>query len=132
MQFRVSVMNSHHFIGVGLLSQTLKQTSARLDDVAVQISEMIVCCDLEIVSQKTVHFDNGGATLVWILAESHLVVHLWTREDFATVDLHVCDYKSSNLESAQRLRDGLDKFCFAPAVSKWLEFTLPQPTSAIA
>ena len=31
---------------------------------------------LEVVADQSVPFTAGGATLVWVLAESHLVLHL--------------------------------------------------------
>jgi len=51
----------------------------------------------------SVVFDNGGLTLVWVLAESHLVLHHWEMEGFATLDLHLCNYRGSNIERARRL-----------------------------
>lgn len=123
-------MDSHHFIGVGLLSQALKEGAANPESIANHISQMVVDRGLGIVSQKTVNFDNAGVTLVWVLAESHLVVHIWTEEGFATIDLHVCDYRASNLKRAQQLKVALDEFCFGSEESKWHEFSLPQPVCA--
>jgi S-adenosylmethionine/arginine decarboxylase-like enzyme len=122
-------MHSHHFIGVGLLSQGLKQAAGDgrlVEDISLIVEE----CDLQIVSRDAVKFENGGATLVWVLAESHLVIHLWTDEGFATIDLHVCDYQVSNRERASRLKKALSEFCFDRAEADWHEFTLAQPTLA--
>jgi S-adenosylmethionine/arginine decarboxylase-like enzyme len=123
-------MHSHHFIGVGLLSQKLKQGSVDPDLLLEDVSQIIEACDLQIVSRDAVRFENGGATLVWILAESHLVIHFWTDEGFATIDLHVCDYQASNLERAARLKKALSEFCFDMAEATWHELMLPQPTFA--
>lgn len=123
-------MHSHHFIGVGPLSRGLKQRAAEPEHVIENVSRIVEDCGLQIVSREAVKFDNGGATLVWILAESHLVIHLWTGEGFATIDLHVCDYQASNMERASRLKRALSEFCFDPAEAKWHEFTLLQPTCA--
>jgi S-adenosylmethionine/arginine decarboxylase-like enzyme len=121
-------MHSYHFIGVGLMSQTLEQHSADVQQVANNIARQIVESELQIVSEKVAGFENGGATLIWILAESHLVVHLWTDEGFATIDLHICDYETSNLERALRLKASLHTYCFDPSEVRWQEFTLPQPS----
>ena len=64
-------------------------------------------------------FEHGGITLVWVLAESHLVIHVWPARDFVTIDLHVCDDRSSQLLKAVRLRDALDGFCFPPGTGTW-------------
>lgn len=123
-------MRSYHFIGVGLMSQVLEREAAKPEEVAGRISRHIVESGLTIVSQKTVGFDNGGATLIWVLAESHLVVHLWSSEAFATIDLHICDYETSNLERALRLKAALNDYCFDGTEAVWQEFTLPQPAAA--
>jgi S-adenosylmethionine/arginine decarboxylase-like enzyme len=65
-------MASHHFIG--------NESLAKL--IAAQVRST----GLEVVDQRAVGFDNGGLTLVWVLAESHLVLHHWAEEGFATLD----------------------------------------------
>lgn len=122
-------MYSHHSIGVGLLSRGLKHAAVDHGRLVGEISLIVEECELQIVSRDAVKFENGGATLVWILAESHLVIHLWTDEGFATIDLHVCDYQASNRERASRLKKALSEFCFDRAEADWHEFTLAQPTS---
>ncbi|HVG21644.1 MAG TPA: S-adenosylmethionine decarboxylase [Blastocatellia bacterium] len=124
-------MHSHHFIGVGLLSQKLKQEALDPDHLIGEISRLVEECDLQIVSREAVKFENGGATLLWVLAESHLVIHFWADEGFATIDLHVCDYQASNRERAARLKKALSEFCFDQAEANWHEFMLPQPTCAV-
>jgi S-adenosylmethionine/arginine decarboxylase-like enzyme len=124
-------MHSHHFIGVGLLSQRLKDGAADHDRLIEEVSHIVEDCGLQIVSREAVKFENAGATLVWILAESHLVIHLWTDEGFATIDLHVCDYQASNRERASRLKRALSEFCFDKGEANWHEFTLPQPTCVV-
>ena len=81
-------------------------------------------CGLAVVAQQAVPFAGGGLTLVWVLAESHLVLHLWPEEGYATVDLHVCDYRTSNAEKAQRLREELDRMCFRPGSGEWREMAV--------
>lgn len=120
-------MNSYHFIGVGLMSSKLGNSFTDTKLIAAEISQLITDSGLQIVSQAGTNFEGGGDTLIWILAESHLVVHLWTSEGFATVDLHVCDYKASNLERAVNLKESLDEYCFNPEHIYWQELTLPHP-----
>lgn len=85
---------------------------------------------LQVVAEHAVPFPSGGATLVWVLAESHLVLHLWPEYDRATVDLHVCDYRDGNAARARRLRAALDAFCFAPGSSTWRELAVGEPRLA--
>jgi S-adenosylmethionine/arginine decarboxylase-like enzyme len=123
-------MQSHHFIGVGMLSQRLKRDAAHPDRVIHDIALLIEESGLKVISQEAVRFENGGATLVWILAESHLVIHLWTEEGFATIDLHVCDYQTSNMERAEHLKILLSEFCFDKGEATWHKFKLDQPVTA--
>jgi len=120
-------MNSYHFIGVGLMSRKLSGMVTETKLVAERVTGLIIDSGLQIVSQAGTNFEGGGDTLIWILAESHLVVHLWTSEGFATIDLHICDYQASNLERAMHLKESLNEFCFNPEHVYWQELTLPQP-----
>lgn len=120
-------MNSYHFIGVGLMSRKLESIFTDTKLVAEEISQLIKDSGLQIVSQTGTNFEGGGDTLIWILAESHLVAHLWSSEGFATIDLHVCDYRASNLARATRLKESLNEYCFNPEHVYWQELTLPQP-----
>ena len=36
---------------------------------------------LNVVAEQSVPFPGGGATLVWVLAESHVVMHLCPEQD---------------------------------------------------
>lgn len=110
---------SHHFIGDGPLSEHLR--GPQLDGAALveDMRRLVRVAGLDILAEQAVSLDHGGITLVWVLTESHLVVHLWPARDFATIDLHVCDDRSSHLLKAVRLRDALDGFCFPPGAGTW-------------
>jgi S-adenosylmethionine/arginine decarboxylase-like enzyme len=123
-------MNSYHFIGVGLMSRKLAGMVTDTKLVAEQVTGLIIDSGLQIVSQAGTNFEGGGDTLIWILAESHLVLHLWTSEGFATIDLHICDYQASNLTRATHLKESLNEFCFNSEHVYWQELTLPQPERA--
>src|SRR5579863_7813064 len=103
--------NSHHFIGVGPLSEELRRGALKPEALVSRVSDLIRNCGLGIVSEHSAGFEGGGATLVWILSESHLVLHLWIPEGFATADLHVCDFTSSNAEASKQLKSQLSNFC---------------------
>ena len=84
---------------------------------------------LGVMSKQAVPFPGGGLTLVWVLAESHLVIHHWPEEGYATIDLHVCDYKSSNAFKARRLVAALEAFCFEGGSGRWNELELEPPAA---
>ena len=70
------------------------------------------------------------AALVWVLAESHLVINLWAAEGYATIDLHVCDYRQSNAAAARSLMESLRRLCFAEGSDSWQERRLEPPRRA--
>jgi S-adenosylmethionine decarboxylase len=45
---------------------------------------------LTIVDRLSHHFSPFGATAIYILAESHLVLHTWPEESFATLEIFSC------------------------------------------
>ena len=120
-------MNSYHLIGAGLVSEEIEKQLSEIHHVEEKISRLVTESGLKIVSQTSADFEGSGNTLVWILAESHLVVHFWISEGFITIDLHICDYQISNLDRAQNLKRTLSEYCFRPLHNYWQELTLPQP-----
>jgi S-adenosylmethionine/arginine decarboxylase-like enzyme len=120
-------MEAHHFLGSGALSDGLRQVPA---DLIERVSAMVRASGLEVVGHQAIHFDGGGHTYVWILAESHLVLHHWEAEGFATLDLHVCDYQESNAGKAGALRKRLTDYCF-DGEATWREMHLPLRASGM-
>ena len=122
-------MASHHAIGTGRISATLARGGDDPDRLLDTVAELIEDCGLRVMARKFVAFPNGGQTLVWILAESHLVLHHWRQEGFATIDLHVCDYHASNREKAKALKASLETFCYLPGTERWQEVLVEDPRS---
>jgi S-adenosylmethionine decarboxylase len=117
-------VTAHHFIGEGDYSGRLQTTSGDDPKLLTAVSDAVRAAGLQVVADQAVPFTGGGATLVWVLAESHLVMHLWPELGRATIDLHICDYRDSNREKAQRLRDALADLCFAPGSDAWRELSV--------
>lgn len=120
-------MASHHFIGTGRLAES---SGIRADEISTLVSKVSALIDgsgLKVMADRSVEFDNGGATVVWVLAESHLVVHLWKEEGYATLDLHICDYQEDNAQAAKRLQSRLNGYCFAPGSESWREIKVTPP-----
>lgn len=128
-------MRSHHFVGGGRTSASLLAAAAEPQRLLAEIAELVTACQLQVVGRQTVGFANGGLTCVWVLAESHLVLHLWPEEGLATVDLHVCDYRASNARNAAALVERLRSWCFEAGSDRWRELELEAsgrtPTAAI-
>ena len=104
-------MTAHHFIGEGDCSDRLQATRGDAASLLAVIAAAVREAGLQVVADQAVPFTGGGATLVWVLAESHLV-------------LHVCDYRDSNRVKAHRLRDSLTELCFAPGSAAWRELAI--------
>ena len=117
-------VTAHHFVGEGGYSERLRVAAGDAEGLLAQVSAEVDAAGLQVMAEQAVPFPGGGATLVWVLAESHLVLHLWPEEDHATLDLHICDYRAENEARARRLRDALDQFCFAPGSSAWTELAV--------
>ena len=64
----------------------MQQQAARTPRACWQrVGTAVESCGLQVVADQAVRFDGGGYTLVWVLAESHLVLHLWPERGYATV-----------------------------------------------
>ena len=69
---------------------------------------------LSIVGDRFHQFAPGGVTGTVLLAESHLAIHTWPEERFATVDVFVCNFQHDNTAKATLLLDLLRE-ALAPA-----------------
>lgn len=125
-------MSSHHFLGTGNLSQGFRTEASRPERLLETIAGLVTDAGLGVMSRQAVPFPGGGLTLVWVLAESHLVIHHWPEEGYATIDLHVCDYTGSNALKARRLVRALEEHCFAAGSARWNELELEAPTAVRA
>ena len=123
-------MISHHFVGTGEASAELSRTARNPEGLLDQIAGIVVETGLGVVSRLAVPFDSGGLTLVWVLAESHLVLHYWPEEATATVDLHVCDYRQSNAARARDLVTRLAALLFEVDSDRWQSFEVGRQAPA--
>ena len=124
-------MISHHFIGTGRWSESVQRGQrdpARLLD---EVADHVQACHLQVMATQAVPFDQGGLTLVWVLAESHLVLHIWPELQSATIDLHVCNYGISNAANARALRQRLAAAYFATG-GHWSELVTGADAAAAA
>jgi S-adenosylmethionine/arginine decarboxylase-like enzyme len=120
-------MASHHFIGKGTTSAALIAAIEDVPGLAATIRKMVEEVGFKVVDESQASFPGGGMTMVWILAESHLVLHYWAEEGFSTLDLHVCDYDRSNAGKASALVRALEDFCFEAGTANWQELSVEDP-----
>jgi len=62
---------------------------------------------LTAVGERFHQFEPQGVTGTVLLAESHLAIHTWPEDNFATVDVFVCNYLHDNTVKANRLLEFL-------------------------
>jgi S-adenosylmethionine/arginine decarboxylase-like enzyme len=105
----------------------LREATATPEVLSRAIIGLVEESGLAVIGETSSRFPDGGMTMVWILAESHLVLHYWAEEGFSTLDLHVCDYQRSNADKAARLKDSLEDFCFEPGTGSWRELAIEDP-----
>ena len=124
-------MVSHHFVGTGVWSQALQRAQCDSEQLLDDIAAHVRACHLHVVATQAVPFDHDGLTLVWVLAESHVVLHVWPELRSATLDLHICNYGASNATNARALRDRLAEACFATG-GHWAELVTGSDTDQTA
>jgi len=62
------------------------------EELMNQISDSLIKdLKLNVVSQTKYEFTNDGLTKVWILSQSHLVIHSWPENDALHIDLMTCN-----------------------------------------
>lgn len=122
-------MASHHFVGKGWFTERLVEAVRQPEALIERLAERVRGAGLQVVGYKLAEFEGGGVTAVLVLAESHLVLHYWPEERYATIDLHVCDYRRSNRRRAASLVASLEEFCFLPEGRVWRELHLEDPVA---
>ncbi len=129
-------MISHHHIGTGAATAAFAAASGDPEALLARVADLVAESGLDVVARHAVPFEGGSLTLVWVLAESHLVIHCWPEEAAATIDLHVCDFQRPNAARARALADLLDRFCFEPGTSAWRELEIqgvaPTPVGRVS
>lgn len=58
--------------------------------VRAVMDSVVAACNLTVVGCTAHQFDPHGATVVYLLSESHLSIHTWPEKAAACVDLFCC------------------------------------------
>lgn len=55
------------------------------------MNDIIIKCNLNVVGELTHQFEPFGATMIYLLSESHLSVHTYPEMKMITLDLYSCN-----------------------------------------
>lgn len=90
----------NHYVALIKL-KSLDESSVFIENIA---QEIINDLDLKVVKKLSYMFSPKGTTLVYILSESHLVIHTWPELSTAHIDLVTCSHRAMHeFESSVRL-----------------------------
>ena len=62
----------------------------KVETIQLLMKEIIEKCNLNVVGELHHQFEPIGATLLYLLAESHLSVHTFPEGHYCTIDLYHC------------------------------------------
>ena len=62
-----------------------------VDDIKPFMNDVVKELDLNVVGQCSQQFEPHGATMVYLLSESHLSIHTFVDEGKVAIDLFSCD-----------------------------------------
>ena len=101
------MIRSHHFSAI--LTATDKIVTMLPAELLGLLKIVVQRAGLKAVGEASAAFEPQGVSVVLILEESHVALHVWTECGKVTVDVHVCDYDQNNYAKAQHLTQLLDQ-----------------------
>lgn len=97
------MIRSHHFSAILTAAESIvTQSPAELLGL---LRSCVTLVGLNAVGELAATFDPQGASVVLILEESHVALHIWTESSKIAVDIHVCDYHQDNFLKAKKLSE---------------------------
>ncbi len=63
------------------------------------MEKIIVNCKLNVVSQCEYQFSPVGATILYLLSESHLTIHTYVNERSCSINLYTCNANTDFAEA---------------------------------
>ncbi|GAB4344203.1 MAG: hypothetical protein OHK0047_37090 [Leptolyngbyaceae cyanobacterium] len=110
-------IRSHHFSAIlPTISPILTASAA---DLLAALQTHVEAAGLRAVTQAGATFQPQGVSVVLILEESHVALHIWTECRKATVDIHVCDYSQDNFTKAKFLTERLTAWIAGNDRPRW-------------
>lgn len=107
----------NHFVAV-ITSDIFDNSIRKINDVAQSIVEDM---NLNVVKKINHLFSPQGVTLVYILSESHLIIHTWPESGMVHVDLVTCSLRSEK-EFERALKYAFEDFAPVSIKIKSVDF----------
>ncbi|MTJ08295.1 S-adenosylmethionine decarboxylase [Anabaena sp. UHCC 0204] len=101
------MIKSHHFSAILSASPAVFNWDKK-DFIAV-LKNAADTAELNVVGEIAVEFVPQGISTVVLLAESHIALHFWPEAAKVTIDIHICDYQTDNLEKGRFLANILTR-----------------------
>jgi len=79
-----------HFVA-SVKAESFENSIEKVEEVAESI---VGDLDLNVVKKLSHMFSPQGITLVYILSESHLVIHTWPESGFVHIDMVTCSLRT--------------------------------------
>ncbi|WP_219904686.1 S-adenosylmethionine decarboxylase family protein [Stenomitos frigidus] len=98
-------IHSHHLAAI--LPVTGAIATASSTELLRLLREAVQQAGLDAVGDLATTFEPQGVSVVLILKESHVALHVWPECNKVSVDIHVCDYHQNNLPKAENLAERL-------------------------
>lgn len=69
----------------------------RVEDIEPLMQEIIDKCRLTVVGKCSKQFEPYGATLLYLLSESHFTIHTFPEKKECYINIFTCNLKNSNI-----------------------------------
>lgn len=93
-----------HIFGKIYSESSLLRNRLKLEELVIKLILESSFSPLGSVSHE---FEGGGYTTAIIFAESHFTIHTWPEENFAMLDLFVCNHTKGNSLIANKLFESI-------------------------
>jgi len=79
-----------HFVAL-VKVEPFENSTKKIEDIAQSIIRDL---DLNVVKKLSHLFSPQGITLIYILSESHLIIHTWPESGFIHIDMVTCSLRT--------------------------------------
>jgi len=94
-------LSSHHWSAILPAAPAVYDWQAI--DFLQMLKQVVLEAGLTTVGELAFTFQPQGISAVVLLEESHVAIHFWPEKGKVTVDVHVCDFQTSNQQKAKTL-----------------------------
>ena len=90
-----------------------------IEKVENVFDEIVALLNLKVLKKENYIFDNGGFTLFFLLAESHLSAHYRIEDDYLALDVYSCRNLTSYMKNLYTILSKLWKIKIKALTRKW-------------